>query len=194
MSTGDSIVKGLKVVATHFGKSERQVRRWVKDPSFPRLSGRRFDLLQMQAWLDERDGRPAARPRSENPRQPELVEQRGKSFQEERLKKAQAEKAEMELEQLKGETIKTVVLEDLLASRALVYRQGVMELARSLPPLLPLSPEARREAEAIITTKVRELLAKVLRSLILADGQTLKWEKDGGAPPGPELQKTDQVG
>ena len=53
------IITGLPALALHFGKSLRQVQRWAADPSFPRLSGKRFDLDQVRVWLEDRRGRPA---------------------------------------------------------------------------------------------------------------------------------------
>ncbi len=183
------IVKGKKALALHFGKSERQMRRWVKDPTFPKLSGGRFDLLQVQAWLDLRDGKPRAATRAADPRQPELPtgkEQhppaRGKEAEETRLKKVSADIKELELRKLQGELIALVEVEALLAPRAMAYRQGIVGLRRTAPPMiaarLGLPAEAMRIIEDILGRVGAEILANVLRALTLPAGQVLSWESE----------------
>ena len=182
--TGDTIVKGLPAVAAHFGKSVRQVQRWVKYPGFPRLSGRRFDLIQVQAWLDARDGQPPA-PRGvhqENPQQPFLSEEpQGKKREEARFKRLSADIKELELKKLKGELIPLAEVEALLTPRAMVYRQGIVSMQTLAPEIglkFSLPPEAVRAIATLIAQRGREVLANVLRPLTLAAGQVLEWGQD----------------
>jgi phage terminase Nu1 subunit (DNA packaging protein) len=191
MTPGDTIVKGLQAVALHFDKSVRQVQRWVKEPGFPRLSGRRFDLLQIQAWLDGKDGRPPISKTQHHvdPRQLELPVQRGKDYEEQRLKRFKADLAELELRKTRGELIEVAGLEALLAPRAMAYRQGLISFEQILAPRLAaalgLPPESMRVMKAVIHEVAGEVLANVLRALTLPAGQALQWE---GAPAAPDEQ------
>jgi phage terminase Nu1 subunit (DNA packaging protein) len=166
MSQADSIVKGLKAVAEHFGKSLRQVQRWVRDPSFPRLSGRRFDLHQIQAWLDHRDGRPAGGKAlgEGHAQQPELPVQRGKDFEDARMKKARADLLELDLRQRRGELVERTEVEQLFVVRIMAVKQGLLNLARSLPPQL-IHCLDERDMEEIIMQSVRTLLDDYSRTL-----------------------------
>lgn len=161
-----SIVNSMAKVAQHFGKSLRQVQRWASK-GMPVLSGGRYDLLQVEAWRRlKKGGRgPAAAsdPRSQG--QPNLVAEGDKDYWDMRAKKAQAEQREMDLRQRRGELVERSELKQLSIARIIAVKQGLKSLARSLPALLPIPPEARREAEAIITERVRELLAEFARPL-----------------------------
>ncbi|MHB8156193.1 MAG: hypothetical protein ACYDEQ_02160 [Desulfocucumaceae bacterium] len=170
----ETIVKGKKPVAEHFSISVRQVGNWEK-AGMPRLSGRRYDLVQIQLWRDQKKGIPPGAPKGPgagDPRQGFLTPQRGKDFQEERLKKAKAELVEMEVRQRRGELVEVAEVESMFTARAMAYRQGVMGFTRSLPPQL-ISCQNEREMEAVLIKAVRELLENVLRSL------PEKFKKDG---------------
>jgi phage terminase Nu1 subunit (DNA packaging protein) len=162
----ESIVKGIPQVAAHFAKSERQVRRWRRQ-GMPCLSGGRFDLLQVQAWLDSRQGMPGPTPgggHQADPRQPELREQRGKDFQDERLKKAKADLAEMEVRQRRGELVERGEVEQLFVARIMAVKQALLTLSRGLPPQL-IHCREEREMEVIIARTARELLETFSRPL-----------------------------
>ena len=157
MASEDTIVKGTVAVAIHFEVSRRTVQRWAKDPTFPKLPGRRFDLVQIQIWLDLRDGRPPAPPaRGPGPRQPELTLERGKDFQEERLKRAKADLAEMEVRQRRGELVEWGQVEEVMERKILEVKQRLLILSQSLPPQLVNLRE--REMVPIITRAVVDLL------------------------------------
>jgi phage terminase Nu1 subunit (DNA packaging protein) len=182
----ESIVKGIAAVAAHFNKSERQVRRWRRQ-GMPGLSGGRFDLIQVQGWLDERDGRPPVRGQCQpDPRQPDLTEQRGKIFQDERLKRFKADLAEMELRQRRGELVERAEVEQLFISRIMVVKQGLLSLPRGLPPQLAACRE-EREMEAVIARAVRQLLEAFSRPLPEALGGT-------ATPAGPEVAEGGACG
>jgi phage terminase Nu1 subunit (DNA packaging protein) len=155
-----SIVDSMEKVARHFGKSLRQVQRWATQ-GMPVLSGRRYDLLQVAAWRRlKKGGRgPAAASDPHSHGQPNLVAEGEKDYWDMRAKKAQAEQREMDLRRRRGELVERSELKELSIARIIAVKQGLKSLARSLPALLPIPPEARREAEAIITERVRELLA-----------------------------------
>jgi len=183
MSPGDSIVKGLGAVARHFGKSLRTAQRWAKEPDFPKLSGGRYDLLQVQAWLDARDGKPAARRQQAGDQQQPFLSEgpRGKEKEDARLKKITADIKELELKQLQGELIPLAQVEGLLAPRAMAYRQGIQAMQTLAPEIglrYGLPPEAVRSIAEMIASRGRELLANVLRPLILNSGQPLQWQAE----------------
>lgn len=182
----ETIVKVKPSVALHFGVSDRTVRRWWNDPTFPKLSGRRFDLTQIQTWLDAKDGRaPAVPGRLGDARQPDLPAQRGKDYQEERFKRIKADREELALRRDRGELIEVAGLEALLAPRAMAYRQGMISFEQLLAPKLAaalgLPPESMRVMNAVIHEVAHEVLSNVLRALTLPAGQTLQW---GEAPAG----------
>ncbi len=167
MAPGDSIVRGLKAVAAHFGKSLRQAQRWARAPGFPRLSGRRFDLLQIQAWLDERQGIPPAVSSSSHqadPRQPVLPEEQGKDFWDKQGKKFQAQMRELELRQRRGELVERREVEAMFVDRIMAVKQGLLSLPRALPPQLEHCRDAR-EMEELIARSVHNLLELFSRPL-----------------------------
>ena len=177
----ETIVKGKLAVALHFGVSERTVRRWVNNPDFPKLSGRRYDLLQVQAWLDVRNGQPAAphRRQGADPHQTFLPqESRGKEKEDARLKKINADIKELELKKLLRELIPLAEVEALLAPRAMAYRQGILAMQTLAPEIglrYSLPPEAVREVAEMIASRGRELLANILRPVTLNCGRVLEW-------------------
>ena len=174
MTLEGTIVRGTQAVADHFGVKRRTVQRWAKDPTFPRFPGRRFDLVQIQIWLDLRDGRPSTPPASgPGPRQPELTEERGKNFQDERLKRHKADLAEIEVKQRRGELVKRLEVQQLFIARIMAVKQGLLNLSRSLPPLL-IHCQTEREMEILIARVVRELLEEFSRPLpqsLVVEGQ-----------------------
>jgi hypothetical protein len=165
MTPGDTIVKGLQAVAIHFDRSVRQVQRWSKEPDFPRLSGRRFDLLQIQAWIDRRDGQVTTRmPCAGDPRQPELTVESGKDFWDGQSKKYQAQLRELQLRQRKGELVERKEVEQLFVARIMAVKQGLLSLSRALPPQL-VTCSHEREMAPLIDKAVRDLLEAFARPL-----------------------------
>lgn len=184
----EPVVKGQQAVADHFAVSDRTVRNWIKD-GMPKRPGGRYDLPEIQRWLDAREGLPFGRPpgsgQPDDPRQGTLADGSGKSYQEERFKKFKANLAELEYRQRVGELIEVRELEALLTPRAMAYRQGLVAFEQLLSPKLAgalgLPPESMRLMNVIIRQVTREVLAKVLRALHLQSGQMLEWEKEPGA-------------
>lgn len=177
----DSIVVGIEAVAQHFGRSERQVRRWLRDGA-PRLSQNRFDVLQIREWLDRRQGSRRSREPYQDPKQLFLGEgPAGKEVQEERLKKAKADLAEMEVKQRRGELVARREIEQMFVARIMAVRQGLLTLSRGLPPQL-IHCQDEREMEIIITAATRELLLNFSRPLPEAlGGVAAPPEVPGGA-------------
>jgi len=168
----DSIVVGVEKVAKHFGVTPRTVYTWMKN-GMPRLSQKRFDLLQVQEWLERRKGilRPGPGPGYVDPKQRTLGEvgsdpvgASGKDFQEERYKKARADEAEIRVKKLKAELVERSELTQLFVVRIMAVKQGLLSFARSLPPQL-IHCQNEREMEAIILGAVRELLLSFSRPL-----------------------------
>ncbi|OGP69677.1 MAG: hypothetical protein A2Y80_02110 [Deltaproteobacteria bacterium RBG_13_58_19] len=167
MSLMDSIVKGKEALARLLGVSARTVRRWAKDPVFPKLSGGRYDRHQVQDWLDRRDGRePAARAGKEkDPRQQELPrENGGKDHWDKKAKEWQARTRELEYRKLLGELVERREVEAQFVSRILAVKQGLLALARGLPPQL-IHCREEREMEVIVHREVRGLLEAFSRPL-----------------------------
>jgi phage terminase Nu1 subunit (DNA packaging protein) len=166
----ETIIRGQKAVAEHFGVADRTVRNWIK-AGMPRLSGRRFDLVQIQKWLDQRQGIEAAplMARSTDPRQPDLPASRGKNFQDERLKRAKADLAELELGKIRGELMERSTVEGLFVARIMAVKQGLLSLPRSLPPQL-IHCREERDMESLIARAVRDLLEGFARPLPAAIG------------------------
>ena len=160
------------------------MRRWVNNQDFPKLSGRRYDLLQVQAWLDVRNGQPAAphRRQAADPHQTFLPqESRGKEKEDARLKKINADIKELELKKLLRELIPLAEVEALLAPRAMAYRQGILAMQTLAPEIglrYSLPPEAVREVAKMIASRGREILANMLRPVVLIDGPVLAWNSE----------------
>jgi hypothetical protein len=161
----DSIVQGLEAVAQHFGKSTRQVRRWIA-AGMPRLSGKRFDVLQIQDWLDRRQGleAPGARARGGDPRQWNLPEESGKDFWDKEAKKWQARHRELEFKKRQGELVERLEVEQLFVARIMAVKQALLTLSRALPPQLATC-SSEREMEPIISRAVRDILSAFARPL-----------------------------
>jgi phage terminase Nu1 subunit (DNA packaging protein) len=161
----DSIIVGQKAVAEVFEVTERTVRNWIK-AGMPRLSKRRFDRQQIQAWLDRRDGQVVARPAGllGDPRQPELTLESGKDFWDGQNKKFQAQRRELELRHRRGELVELAAVEQLFVARIMAVKQGLLILARALPPQLATCSH-EREMEPIIHRAVRNLLEDFARPL-----------------------------
>lgn len=177
----DTIIHGYASLAQHFGKSERQVRRWVKQ-GCPVLSGLRFDVLQVQAWLDAKAGiAPAPRTRTPiDPRQLDLAPQRGKDYEDARMKKARADLLELELRKRRGELIEKIEVEQLFVERILAVKQGLLAFARSLPPQL-IHCASEREMEEVISREVRALLEAYSRPLPqMGRDSPQGWEAENG--------------
>lgn len=178
VSSPDTLVKGTRALAEHFGVDIRTAQRWVKDPSFPQMiSGRRWDLVQVQAWLDARDGKPpASSTGAGDPRQPGLMEPkkapeeessapvRGKDAEDARLKKVTADLKELEYKQRLGEMMPRQEVRMMFIARILATKQGLLTLSRKLPPQL-IHCQSEREMEIIIARAMRELLEEFSRPL-----------------------------
>jgi hypothetical protein len=161
----DSIIVGQKAVAEVFGVTERTVRNWIK-AGMPKLSKRRFDRQQIQAWMDRKDGQVATRPAGlwGDPRQPELPVSSGKDFWDGQNKMFQAQRRELELKQRRGELVERAEVEQLFVARIMAVKQGLLILARALPPQLATCSN-EREMEPIIHRAVHNLLEDFARPL-----------------------------
>jgi hypothetical protein len=161
----DSIVYGLAAVAQHFGRSERQVRRWLKAGA-PALSRNRFDVLQIQAWLDNRQGlglAPGSGKRDRN--QLELPrEDSGKDYWDKKSKEFQARQRELDYRRRLGELVERSDVEKLFVERIMAVKGGLLSLSRTLPPQL-IHCRSEREMEEIIHRAVRALLEDYSRPL-----------------------------
>lgn len=164
-ASSDSIVDSLEKVAAHFKKSLRTVQRWAYRKGMPALSGGRYDLIQIRAWLDQQQGvRGPGRPGEQEQRQWNLPEESGKDFWDKEGKKYQALVRQLEYRTRLGELIERAEVEALFAARAMAFKTSMLGFARVLPPLLMTCPH-EREMEAVIGRIAREHLENICRPL-----------------------------
>lgn len=157
----ETIVEGLQAVAEHFRKSVRQVRNWRRE-GMPVLSGDRYDLVQIESWRAQKKG--GRGPAAPDGRQPALVREGDKDYQDMRAKRAMADLRELEYKLRRGEVVERKEVEQLFVSRIMAVKQGLLNLSRSLPPQLSHCQE-EREMEILIARAVRELLDDFSRPL-----------------------------
>jgi hypothetical protein len=155
----EMVVRGKAAVAEHFGVSVRQIRNWER-AGMPGRSGRSYDLVEIHRWRDQKQGRGG----EGDSRQGFLSVGRGKDFQEERLKKAQADLKEMEVRRERGELVERREISRLFVDRVVCVKQGLVSLSRALPPLL-VACTGEREMEVIISAQVRSLLENYSRAI-----------------------------
>lgn len=160
---------GVEAVAKHFGVTVRTVYRWQRE-GMPRLSQNRYDPLQIREWRERQRGilRPAG-PGYVDPKQMTFGDVgsgsgAGKDYQEERLKKAKADLAEMEVLQRRAELIPRGEVSKEIVQRHTGLRQGLLALQRALPPVL-IHCQSEREMEVLLGEAFRELLAAWSRPL-----------------------------
>jgi phage terminase Nu1 subunit (DNA packaging protein) len=184
----DDFLIGIEAVAKHFGVTVRTVYRWQRE-GMPRLSQNRYDPLQIKEWQERQRGilRPAG-PGWVDPKQMtfgDVGSKVGKDFHEERLKKAQADKAEMETAKLRAELAEVKLFYREFEIRITALKQGLLTVSRGLPPQL-IHCKSEREMEIIIATAVHEFLKAFCRPLPAALG--------GAAIEVEEIQRLAQGG
>ena len=161
----DLVIVGQKAVAEIFEVTERTVRNWIK-AGLPRLSKRRFDRHQVQSWLDRRDGQVVSprQPDGHDPLQPFLPVERGKDFEDSRMKRARADLLELDLKVRRGELVPRAQVQQMFVNRIMAVKQGLLSLPRALPPQLMVC-HTEREMEPVIYKAVRDLLDAFARDL-----------------------------
>lgn len=157
------ILNSPKALAKHLGKSSRTIRRWIK-AGIPQLSDGRFDVGQVQTWIEGRQGLITGALAIPKDQDPGAAREGGKDHWDKEGKKYQAKSRELEYRRRLGELIERSEVESLFVSRVLAVKQGLLNLSRALPPLLAAC-QNEREMEAIIAGKVRELLEEFARPL-----------------------------
>jgi phage terminase Nu1 subunit (DNA packaging protein) len=150
-------VIGKAAAAAFFKVSVRQVRNWEK-AGMPGRVGRTYDLVKIQLWRDQKQGKVL----EDDPRQGFLSPQRGKDFQDERLKRAKADLVEMTVRRQRADLIEISKIIEFIEGRNRVMKQGLLTLERSLPPQLVIC-QSEREMEAVIHQAVRALLESYCR-------------------------------
>lgn len=151
-------VKGLQEIAKFFEVDPRTVRNW-RARGAPITKRYEADLGEVQLWrakMKKGGGEAAV--------QGFLGPQRGKDYEETRLKKAQADKMELEVKVRRGQLIERREVERLFVERILAVKQGLLAFARSLPPQL-IHCASEREMEEVIGREVRALLEAYSRPL-----------------------------
>lgn len=93
-----------------------------------------------------------------------------------RLKKAKADTAELELEQLRGTLVSRAAVEALYKDIAMVVKRRVLPLADSMAPILQGMPVI--EIRKRLTTKLNEALAYLSRDLKVGKGKKAVEEDD----------------
>lgn len=164
----DTIVDHLELVAQHFKKSLRTIQRWLRD-GMPKLSGGRYDLVQIEEWRTAKDGivKPsssssASRPGNTDPEEEETLD--GKDYWDKEGKKYQAKSRELEYRKRKGELVEKKEVESLFTNRIMAVRQGLLSLSRALPPQLTACKN-EREMEPVIAKSIHDLLEAFSRPL-----------------------------
>jgi hypothetical protein len=93
-----------------------------------------------------------------------LTLESGKDFWDGQNKKFQAQRRELELRHRRGELVERKEVEQLFVARIMAVKQGLLILARALPPQLAAC-SSEREMEPIIHRAVRNLLEAFARPL-----------------------------
>ena len=175
----EAIIVGQKALAEIFGVSERTVRNWIR-AGLPRLSKRRFDRLQVQTWLARRDGQAVSRPApGPDPCQPFLPVERGKEFEDSRMKRARADLLELDLKVRRGELVPRAEVQQMFVARIMAVKQGLLSLPRALPPQLMVC-QTEREMEPVIFKAVHDLLEGFARDMPESIGQAGQAMTQGG--------------
>ena len=158
----DRIVSNINEVVAHTGKSRRTIFRWIKAgmPVLPDGAG--YDLDQIDAWIQRRDGIAApqqqdsiAATRKSEPGAPTIND--GKDYWDCQNKKHQAKLRELEYQKRRGELIERRAVEDMLVARVHTVKAGLLTLERSLPPQL-VHCKSEREMAGAIRKAIRGLL------------------------------------
>lgn len=164
-------VKTIKAIGEHFGVDRKTIYNWIQD-GCPGKGSDGFDLVAIAAWRDRKQGKAPA----QDARQGFLSAQQGKDFEDARLKKAKADLAEMEVKHRRQQLVEWGMVVDAFRARILAVKQGLLALARSLPPQL-VHCKNEREMEAIIHQAVLALLEAFARPLHI-EGRELKADDD----------------
>lgn len=167
------ILPTLKETAAHYGKSVRTLRRWSR-AGMPVLPGNRYDLDQIDRWLERKKGAirldESESPAAEGGEQPGAGEPslpqpgQGKDHWDAKNKEWQAKQRELEYRKKQGELVQKEEVESLFVGRILAVKQGLLSLERALPPEL-ISCKSEREMAAVIRRSVRGLLEEYSRPL-----------------------------
>jgi phage terminase Nu1 subunit (DNA packaging protein) len=166
------ILPTLDQAALHYGKSTRTLRRW-SHAGMPVLPGNRYDLDQIDLWLERKKGAiPAdggeslAAEREEQPgasgpapAQPG----QGKDHWDAKNKEWQAKQRELDYRKEQGELVERSKVEEVFVGRIMAVKQGLLAIPRALPP--ELVGKSEREMEEILRRAVTNLLEEYSRPL-----------------------------
>jgi len=175
-----TVVDSMDRVAKHFGKSLRQVQRWAKK-GMPTLSGGRYDLMQIEIWRRLQKG--GRGPEAPDSRQQTLIGEGDKDFQDMRAKRAMANLRDLEYRVRLGEVVERKEVEQLFVARISAVKQGLLALARSLPPQLTHC-QNEWDMEQCILRSVRELLEDFSRPLPEKIGRSFAHDGSSTSPAG----------
>ena len=163
------VVGTLKQTAEYYGKSVRTLRRWSR-AGMPILPGNRYDLDQIDFWLDTRKGVAPAQEQDSKEAQgepggaPPAPPASGKDHWEAQNKEWQARQRELDYRKRAGELVEKSEVEQLFVARIVAVKQGLLSLERSLPPEL-IGCKSEREMAAVIRRSVIALLEEYSRQL-----------------------------
>jgi len=164
ISSGTRILATMKDTATHYQKSDRTVRRWVKE-GMPIEPGGRYDLDKIDAWLlRKRGGRKLAPIASDDSQGPAAEEDQDKHYWDKENKRLQAAERELKLQVRQGQLIEKAEMGREFVARIHAVKQGLLSLARSLPPDLIHCQNERQMAD-VIERAVKALLNSYARPL-----------------------------
>jgi hypothetical protein len=148
----------------------------------PALSGERYDLVQIEEWRRRRKG--GRGPESPDGRQLTFAGDGDKDYWDKESKRYQAKLRELEYRTRLRELAEWKDIDQIFVARIIAVKQGLLTLARALPPQL-IHCQDEREMEAIITRAVIGLLEEFSRPLpdLPIGGGQLQGEYAGAGLP-----------
>lgn len=150
----DSEVYGQEAIAKHFKVTSRTIQSWQRK-GLPHR-GRVYDKVECEIWR-RRQEEAGAVAESEGSAGAEDT----KAHWSKRETQARAQLKELELKKRGGELVPLADIEKMFINRIMAVKQGLLSLARSLPPSLVGKDE--RGMEATINRSVKHLLTEFSR-------------------------------
>ena len=130
-------------VAGAFGVTVRTVRSWVAE-GMPRARSGAYNLIDIQAWRDSRNGSARAGISTEHQKA------------ETDWRTNRARKVALEVAKMEGELVDRRQVEKRMAAQALVLRRKLLAWYKRLPPIL--QGMTVREMEATLKEHINDLL------------------------------------
>lgn len=142
--------------AERLGVSPKSLRNWIKEPGFPSIK-KGYDVEKIQAWRDQLGKKGSEQSLSQ--------QQTNEQLAREKLRKAtaDADKAEREEEEAKGNVLKRDEYELFVQEHIQVTRDRMILIPRTLCKYIPKKYHVRLRTEG--EKEVRKILAEFARNL-----------------------------